>query len=127
MSETISNIVRFDKRAASVAELHVDVIADLICPFCYLGKRRLDAAMRAGRKAQLGVLLDDVRSIGFKRVAERTLYRDAFAVMAYARSTRVKRSATSRTNAKTPVPSPTKKTDARCDVARIPFRLMEDR
>ena len=47
MSEIISNIARFDRRAASVAELHVDVIADLICPFCYLGKRRLDAAMRA--------------------------------------------------------------------------------
>ena len=42
----------------------------------------IDAAMRARRKAQLAVLLDDVRSIGFKRVAERTLYRDAFAAMA---------------------------------------------
>jgi predicted DsbA family dithiol-disulfide isomerase len=27
--------------------LHVEVIADLVCPFCYIGKRRLDQAMRA--------------------------------------------------------------------------------
>ena len=47
MSETFSNIVRSKKPAAPVAELRVEVIADLICPFCYLGKRRLDDAMRA--------------------------------------------------------------------------------
>jgi predicted DsbA family dithiol-disulfide isomerase len=27
--------------------LHVEVIADLVCPFCYIGKRRLDQAMQA--------------------------------------------------------------------------------
>jgi predicted DsbA family dithiol-disulfide isomerase len=32
---------------APAAALHVDVIADLVCPFCYIGKRRLDEAMRA--------------------------------------------------------------------------------
>ena len=29
------------------AGLHVEVIADLVCPFCFIGKRRLDRAMRA--------------------------------------------------------------------------------
>lgn len=29
------------------AALHVEVIADLICPFCYLGKRRLATALHA--------------------------------------------------------------------------------
>ena len=32
---------------APAAALHVEVIADLICPFCYIGKRRLDQAMQA--------------------------------------------------------------------------------
>jgi predicted DsbA family dithiol-disulfide isomerase len=27
--------------------LHVDVIADLVCPFCFIGKRRLDEALKA--------------------------------------------------------------------------------
>ncbi len=31
----------------STATLQVDVIADLICPWCYLGKRRLDDALAA--------------------------------------------------------------------------------
>jgi predicted DsbA family dithiol-disulfide isomerase len=35
-----------DKRS-SPAELQVDVIADLICPWCYLGKRRLNDALSA--------------------------------------------------------------------------------
>jgi predicted DsbA family dithiol-disulfide isomerase len=33
--------------AAAPATLQVDVIADLICPWCYLGKRRLDDALSA--------------------------------------------------------------------------------
>jgi predicted DsbA family dithiol-disulfide isomerase len=33
--------------AVSPATLQVDVIADLICPWCYLGKRRLDDALSA--------------------------------------------------------------------------------
>ena len=33
--------------AGSPATLQVDVIADLICPWCYLGKRRLDDALQA--------------------------------------------------------------------------------
>jgi predicted DsbA family dithiol-disulfide isomerase len=32
---------------ASPAMLHVDIIADLVCPWCYLGKRRLDDALLA--------------------------------------------------------------------------------
>ncbi len=47
MSSTYSSIVRIDKRLAPTAALHVEVVADLVCPFCYLGKRRLDHAMEA--------------------------------------------------------------------------------
>ena len=36
-----------NENAASPATLRVDVIADLICPWCYLGKRRLDDALSA--------------------------------------------------------------------------------
>ncbi len=35
------------ENAGSPATLQVDVIADLICPWCYLGKRRLDGALSA--------------------------------------------------------------------------------
>ena len=35
------------ENAGSPATLQVDVIADLICPWCYLGKRRLDDALVA--------------------------------------------------------------------------------
>ena len=47
MSQTTASIVRTTDQVAATAALHVEVIADLICPFCFLGKRRLDAAMRA--------------------------------------------------------------------------------
>lgn len=47
MKETAGSLVRRKERAPQNAALHVEVIADLICPFCYLGKRRLDAALRA--------------------------------------------------------------------------------
>ena len=47
MSETLSNIVRTNDRVASTAALHVEVIADFVCPFCFLGKRRLDQALTA--------------------------------------------------------------------------------
>ncbi|MDH5619145.1 MAG: DsbA family oxidoreductase [Gammaproteobacteria bacterium] len=47
MSETLSNIVRSKDRVAVMAALHVDVIADFVCPFCFLGKRRLDEALKA--------------------------------------------------------------------------------
>jgi predicted DsbA family dithiol-disulfide isomerase len=47
MSETYSNIVRLNSRLAPTVALHVEVIADVICPFCYLGKRRLDKALKA--------------------------------------------------------------------------------
>ena len=39
----------------------------------------VDSAVRAGRDAQLSVLLQDIAGIGFARVTERTLYRDALA------------------------------------------------
>ncbi len=42
----------------------------------------IDAAMRAGRKTETRILLQDVASVGFGRVAERTLYSDAAAFAA---------------------------------------------
>ncbi len=47
MSETLSNIVRSNNRSAPTASLHIEVIADLVCPFCFIGKRRLDQALEA--------------------------------------------------------------------------------
>ncbi len=52
MSETIPHLERTrpagpDQGPAPAAALHVEVIADLVCPFCYIGKRRLDNAMQA--------------------------------------------------------------------------------
>ena len=38
-----------------------------------------DAALKAGRTAELGIVLDDLVGIGFDRVPDRTLYRDAAA------------------------------------------------
>ena len=46
MSQTLSNIVRRSDFVTPTATLHVEVIADLICPFCFLGKRRLETAMQ---------------------------------------------------------------------------------
>ena len=42
-------IVNLSNRSdsASLATLSVDVIADLVCPWCYIGKRRLDDALAA--------------------------------------------------------------------------------
>ena len=47
VSETLSNIVRSNDRVAPTAALYIEVIADLVCPFCFVGKRRLDAALKA--------------------------------------------------------------------------------
>jgi hypothetical protein len=52
MRELLSHLARnrptgADQRLAPAAALHVEVIADLVCPFCYIGKRRLDQAMQA--------------------------------------------------------------------------------
>jgi predicted DsbA family dithiol-disulfide isomerase len=47
MSETLFNIVPTNDRVTPTATLHVEVIADFVCPFSFLGKRRLDAALRA--------------------------------------------------------------------------------
>jgi len=44
----ITNIAQSDD-SLPVAALRVDIIADLICPWCYLGKRRLDDALLAVR------------------------------------------------------------------------------
>src|SRR5690606_30428525 len=43
------NLARISSKdeAASPAVLQVDIIADLVCPWCYLGKRRLDDALLA--------------------------------------------------------------------------------
>lgn len=47
MSGTYSSTGKLDSRLAPAAALHVEVVADVICPFCFLGKRRLDQALRA--------------------------------------------------------------------------------
>jgi len=47
MTGTLSNIVRSNDRVALTAALHVEVIADFVCPFCFIGKRRLDEALKA--------------------------------------------------------------------------------
>ncbi|MDH3585986.1 MAG: DsbA family oxidoreductase [Gammaproteobacteria bacterium] len=52
MSELLSHLVRTrgagpDQGPSPAAALHVEVIADLVCPFCYIGKRRFDQAMQA--------------------------------------------------------------------------------
>lgn len=47
MRETFPKLVRSDNRHTPIAALHVEVIADLVCPFCYLGKRRLEQALDA--------------------------------------------------------------------------------
>ena len=47
MSETLFDIVHTPDRVTPTATLHVEVIADFVCPFCFLGKRRLDAALKA--------------------------------------------------------------------------------
>mgnify|MGYP001826707292 FL=1 len=47
MSETLVNIVPTNDRHAPMAVLHVEVIADFVCPFSFLGKRRLDKALQA--------------------------------------------------------------------------------
>ena len=47
MSELLSNIVRSNDQVTPTAALHVEVIADFVCPFCFIGKRRLDEALKA--------------------------------------------------------------------------------
>ena len=49
MSERLTNNQTAAERMAPGASLHVEVIADVACPFCYLGKRRLAKALRAVR------------------------------------------------------------------------------
>ncbi|MBT8080330.1 MAG: DsbA family oxidoreductase [Gammaproteobacteria bacterium] len=46
ISSSLANLAN-DHHAEAPATLQVDVIADLICPWCYLGKRRLDDALHA--------------------------------------------------------------------------------
>lgn len=47
MSETLSNLARSDDRISTAASLNVEVIADFVCPFCFIGKRRFDEALKA--------------------------------------------------------------------------------
>lgn len=47
MSARLSNVIARRDTALPTAALHVEVVADLICPFCYIGKRRLDRALQA--------------------------------------------------------------------------------
>lgn len=48
MNPTVAKSHGHDE-ARSFATLQVDIIADLVCPWCYLGKRRLDDALLAVR------------------------------------------------------------------------------
>lgn len=48
ISTGLTNLLDADY-AGSPATLQIDIIADLICPWCYLGKRRLDEALEAVR------------------------------------------------------------------------------
>lgn len=48
ISTGLTNLLDADY-AGSPTTLQVDVVADLICPWCYLGKRRLDEALAAVR------------------------------------------------------------------------------
>ena len=77
MSASISDLERSNDPVAPTAALHVEVIADLVCPFCYLGKRRLDAdsgligldggrcvAQLAKRNAQITVPIGEIGSLG---------------------------------------------------------------
>lgn len=41
---------------STVTVVHVDVISDVVCPWCFLGKRRLDAAIKLVPEVQLRVL-----------------------------------------------------------------------
>lgn len=47
MSETLFNTIRTNDQVAPTAALHVEVIADLVCPFCFIGKRRFDLALKS--------------------------------------------------------------------------------
>lgn len=49
MGTTANQIVTTARPARRQGALQVEVIADLVCPFCYLGKRRLDTALEAVR------------------------------------------------------------------------------
>ncbi|MDX1500422.1 MAG: DsbA family oxidoreductase [Woeseiaceae bacterium] len=49
MSTIANNIVTTARPGLRQGALQVEVIADLVCPFCYLGKRRLDTALEAVR------------------------------------------------------------------------------
>ncbi len=47
MEDILSHIVPAGAPAKPVTGLHIEIIADLVCPFCYLGKRRLEEALQA--------------------------------------------------------------------------------
>ena len=38
MHETLANIVRNNDRTSTTAVLHIEVIADFVCPFSFIGK-----------------------------------------------------------------------------------------
>ena len=47
MTERLSDSIRDDRAMTPAATLRVEVLADFVCPFCFIGKRRLDAALGA--------------------------------------------------------------------------------
>lgn len=47
MTAPLSDIARRGDPVAGTATLSIEIIADLVCPFCFIGKRRLDEALKA--------------------------------------------------------------------------------
>lgn len=47
MSGTLASFVRSADRVSPAESLHIEVIADFVCPFCFIGKRRFDEALKA--------------------------------------------------------------------------------
>ena len=47
MNETLPNWILDHERRRSPASLHVEVIGDFACPFSFIGKRRLDVALKS--------------------------------------------------------------------------------
>jgi predicted DsbA family dithiol-disulfide isomerase len=47
MNSTNHSIIEAPGPAVTAGALQIEVISDLVCPFCYLGKRRLETALEA--------------------------------------------------------------------------------
>ncbi|TMH14665.1 MAG: DsbA family oxidoreductase [Betaproteobacteria bacterium] len=80
------------------APLLVDVVSDVVCPWCYIGKRKLETALsrllenKFGGKARAAEIYARVRAVGeevgiafaFDRIARQPNTRDAHRLLAWA-------------------------------------------